>query len=486
MTFRDLTATALEGMWRMKLRSFLTTAGVVIAIAAFVTMLSFGAGNRKFVVDQFNAFGLFSTVQVFPSREQADDSTTRRALDYEAVEEIASLPGVALAFPLDKYDITLSLADTSYSGEAMYIPPGALEEKMFQHLAAGRPYRSDSVAEAIVAWEVLESSGFLSPDSLLGKSVVVAAELSSVDSGLIAVVRDEQGRIRQRINSVTIDSLAYRSYRQRVFNRELKSAINRFLDGYMNARRMVSDTLTIVGVMKNLENNPLRISDVIVPLATAQKFSAGGLWSSPKDLLTAMQSGIIIEETGISSSRQFPRMTVFLEPGTSYRSVMDSIEALGFRAHSFAADFADMQRFFRYFDMALGMIGAVALLTAALGIINTLVMSIIERRKEIGILKALGADDRDIRIQFLFESGLIGVIGSVCGIVFGWIVSRIASAVAQRIMAAENIPAVDLFYLPPWVIVTAFIFGFAVSILAGLYPAARAARVDPVETLRSG
>jgi hypothetical protein len=299
-------------------------------------------------------------------------------------------------------------------------------------------------------------------------------------------MRDQEGEIRERLRSIPIDSLAFREYRRRLFNQELKGAINRFLEGYMNARQTVSDTLTIVGVMEDLENRPLRIHELLVPVTTAQRFSSGGLWSSPKDLFTAMQSGIIIDESGIGSSRQFPKVTLFVEPGTSHQAVMDSIKTMGFRTHSFAAAFAEMQRFFRYFDMALAMIGCVALLTAALGIINTLVMSIIERRREIGVLKALGADDSDIRIQFLFESGLIGVFGSVFGIFLGWAVSRIASTIAQAVMEMEEIGRVDLFYLPPWLIVTAFVFGFMVSLLAGLYPAARAARVDPVETLRSG
>jgi putative ABC transport system permease protein len=113
-----------------------------------------------------------------------------------------------------------------------------------------------------------------------------------------------------------------------------------------------------------------------------------------------------------------------------------------------------------------------------------MVMSITERRKEIGILKSLGADDSDIRALFLVESGIIGLMGTVGGICFGWLIARVASAVAQAYMKSQGVPAIDLFALPPWLVLIALATGVAVSVLAGFYPAARAARVDPVEALR--
>ena len=135
--------------------------------------------------------------------------------------------------------------------------------------------------------------------------------------------------------------------------------------------------------------------------------------------------------------------------------------------------------------MFLGIIGLIALITASLGIVNTMVMSIIERKREIGLLKSLGADERDIRILFLFESGVIGALGAATGIIFGWLITRLASLVARAIMARQGLDEMELFDLPGWLVLTAFLFGLIVSLLAGFYPAARAARVDPVEALRN-
>jgi len=126
----------------------------------------------------------------------------------------------------------------------------------------------------------------------------------------------------------------------------------------------------------------------------------------------------------------------------------------------------------------------IALATASLGIVNTMVMSIIERRKEIGILRSLGADARDIRFLFLVESGVMGALGSLAGILSGWVATRIISVIAQAVMRHEGVPTFELFALPLWLILGAFTFGTIISILAGLYPAGRAARVDPVEALR--
>ena len=122
---------------------------------------------------------------------------------------------------------------------------------------------------------------------------------------------------------------------------------------------------------------------------------------------------------------------------------------------------------------------------AALGIVNTMVMSITERRREIGVMKALGADEREIRLVFLAESAAIGFVGSTLGILTGWAGTRVVAAVARVIMKRQEMPIFDPFALPLWLVLLSLAFGVLVSLLAGAYPSRRAARVDPVEALRS-
>jgi putative ABC transport system permease protein len=229
----------------------------------------------------------------------------------------------------------------------------------------------------------------------------------------------------------------------------------------------------------------LHIESVIIPLSTASRFKSGGISNSPTDLLAAMQSGTLFSEPDAPNQETFSQVTIDFNPKVYHKKISDSVEAMGYRTFSFAASFEEIQRAFLYFDLALGLIGLIALTTASLGIVNTMVMSILERRKEIGILKSLGADDRDIRVLFLAESGAIGFVGTVGGILFGWMISRIASFVAQAFMKQQGVPPIDLFALPIWLILIALVVGISVSVIAGYYPAARASRVDPVEALRT-
>ncbi|HEX2897024.1 MAG TPA: FtsX-like permease family protein, partial [candidate division Zixibacteria bacterium] len=170
--------------------------------------------------------------------------------------------------------------------------------------------------------------------------------------------------------------------------------------------------------------------------------------------------------------------------GFSHKPVMDSVRTMGFKAFSYAEEYEEVSRFFRYFDLALSVIGLIALFVASLGIVNTMMMTVTERRREIGILKSLGADEKEIKLMFLVESALIGSIGSILGILTGWGISRAASTVLKMIMVSQGDDPLELFALPLWLIGAAFALGLIVSLVAGYYPSARAARIDPVEALR--
>ena len=121
---------------------------------------------------------------------------------------------------------------------------------------------------------------------------------------------------------------------------------------------------------------------------------------------------------------------------------------------------------------------------SSLGIVNTMVMSILERTREIGIMKAIGGSDRDVRGIFLVEAATIGLIGGVAGIVLGWGVGRLINIGANIYIERQGGTAGDLFSLPWWLILGAMAFALVVSLVAGSYPARRAARLDPIQALR--
>jgi len=164
--------------------------------------------------------------------------------------------------------------------------------------------------------------------------------------------------------------------------------------------------------------------------------------------------------------------------------VREAVEDMGFGVLAVVDELEEIRQTFLIMDALLGAVGTIALIVAALGIINTMVTSILERTREIGVMKAVGGSETDIRWIFFSEAATIGLVGGAFGLALGWTVTRIANAVANHYLRPQGVPEVDLFYMPVWLIAGALVFSVGVSLLAGLYPASRAARVDPVQALR--
>jgi putative ABC transport system permease protein len=111
-------------------------------------------------------------------------------------------------------------------------------------------------------------------------------------------------------------------------------------------------------------------------------------------------------------------------------------------------------------------------------------MSILERYKEIGIMKAVGASDKDVKKIFFFESGVIGFMGGVFGLALGWSVGRVINLIINGFANRQGVPHMNYFSFPWWLCLGAIVFSILISLLAGIYPTVRAARVDPIVALR--
>jgi putative ABC transport system permease protein len=136
-------------------------------------------------------------------------------------------------------------------------------------------------------------------------------------------------------------------------------------------------------------------------------------------------------------------------------------------------------------NSALALLGGISLLVASFGIANTILMAILERTREIGIMKAIGAEDREIKLIFFVEAGVIGFTGGVLGALAAWGITRLANSLAYTfILKPRNAAFVNFFDLPAYLWLGAILFAIIVAILAALYPASRAARIDPVIALR--
>jgi putative ABC transport system permease protein len=485
MKLRDLTEVSFRNLRRTKLRTSLTTTGVMIAIATFVAMLSFAAGNQRYFTTAFNEFGFINQMSVWPPESQVDEETAR-VLDADAIRDITGIPGVRLAFPYSTFSVKASVLDTTVTTETRALAADAFRTKLFDRVLGGAKFSSDTAREAIVTPEFIEQIG-ASSDSIVGKELVVSMRVVSIDSAIVAAAGNPRLEMMSLMSRVDQDSVYLPDYQRRFIRTELTERLQRFMDGLFERQVTVADTLAIIAVTPDDREYRLRTAPIVISEKTAQRLHSAGvaLGGNPADLLAAARDGTLLDPAGAYGSRGYPRVTLEIEPLANHTTVKDSVEALGFRAYSFAEQFEDMQRFMVYFYLGLGVVGLIALLTASLGIINTLIMSITERRREIGILKSLGAHESDIQHLFLVESGAIGLMGSVVGITVGWVGTRIIAAIGKVIMTREEMPVFDPFALPLWLIGLALAFGVLVSVLAGLYPAARAARVDPVEALRN-
>jgi putative ABC transport system permease protein len=484
MTFRDLVETGLGNMWRMKLRTLLTLLGVVIAIGAFVAMLSFGAGMQEQISSQFEKLGLLFTIQVSQKSQENQSDTAKVSLLTDSVlNVISNLPGVRFAYPFEDYQIIAGFEDTVIKSTGQALSVQALKTKLYSNVSSGTIFDTDTAKSAIVTSEFLEELNIKEADSVLGKKLLLSIEVSTIDSALLKVFMDGGKPLWDRFKAIRFDSLFNGGYRRRILQQEIGAAAQRFVGGFMTSRTTVSDTLTIVGVL-DVSMGMFRVRPVIFSTSVGQKFSSAGFSGDVTDLVSSLSSGGLFGSENTAGGKSYSRITIDLMQGYSHKPVVDTVRAMGFRVFSYVEEFEEMTRFFAFFDLGIGVIGLIALFVASLGIINTMMMSITERRREIGVLKSLGADEREIKIMFLVESALICTIGSVFGILLGWGISRIASFVARIYMEKQGVDPVEIFALPIWLILIALALGISVSLLAGYYPSARAARVDPVEALR--
>ena len=220
---------------------------------------------------------------------------------------------------------------------------------------------------------------------------------------------------------------------------------------------------TIIGVRDSFGNRTL---DLGLPEREAMK----AWWFGEPDIL---------------QMEGYDMLTVRAEDLSAVPGVITQIEELDLQTQSLEAVLNVANQVLSLLQALLGSVGALALLVAALGVANTMMMAIYERTREIGVLKALGASSGEIRSLFTMEAAMIGLIGGIFGLIFGAILGRIVDWGAHRYLINEGVTGVgDLSVVPLWLAVGALVFAALIGLLAGLYPAARAARLDPVEALR--
>ena len=172
------------------------------------------------------------------------------------------------------------------------------------------------------------------------------------------------------------------------------------------------------------------------------------------------------------------------------KEVQEQLDDMGLGTFSMQQILSSMNMVFTIIQAVLGGVGAIALLVAAFGIANTMTMAIYERTREIGIMKAIGATNRDVLQVFLTEAAAIGLFGGVLGTIFGWLVGFMLEFFIHQWMFSQpgrsgNEPPPDLVVTPLWLMIFAMVFATVIGLVSGVYPAMRAANLKPLRALRT-
>jgi putative ABC transport system permease protein len=450
MRVRDYIELSFANLWKRKLRTFLTAFGVTIGIGALVSMVSFGKGMQRNVTESFRSLDLFNSLTVFsedfmagerfdPDRRPAEappSGASRAVLDDAALEKIAALKGVDTVFPEVRIPAVVRFNGKDEFRLVQVIPAKVTSSRMLR-FSAGKGYASDEEDSLVISDSLLRQFGVSEPQAALGKKMV--------------------------ISSIGFD-----------FSRLNPADLTAALGGERLPFTTEDMELTIVGVAESQAfAGPIPIqSDVFIPPGVSKrmkKLPFSNIW----DIFRAREGRL-----GYSALNVRLSSPAFVEP------VKKEVTGMGLRVFALADQFKEIQRGFLMMNMVLAAVGMIAIVVASLGIVNTMVMSILERYSEIGIMKAVGASDRDIRRIFFFESSVIGFIGGVFGYGLGWAVSGVINRVVNYFLAKQGVPYIPYFNFPAWLVLGAIAFSVVVSLAAGVYPAMRAARVDPVRALR--
>jgi len=181
---------------------------------------------------------------------------------------------------------------------------------------------------------------------------------------------------------------------------------------------------------------------------------------------------------------EFSQAKVKVTDSKFLKEISEKLTNMGFMVSSLSETVDEANKIFRAIQITLGTFGVVALIVAAIGMANTMTVTLLERTNEIGIMKAIGASDRDIESMFLFESILIAFLGGLAGILINFGVSKFLNILVNILAKNLGGQPVTLFYTPTWFLIFIIVFSVLVGIFSGIVPAKRAAKMDPLEALK--
>ncbi|HEX3820757.1 MAG TPA: FtsX-like permease family protein [Candidatus Sulfotelmatobacter sp.] len=463
MKLPDLTELALRNLRESLLRNSLTTVGISVGVASLVAMLSLGTGLQQLFTRRLAKSGLFDTVYVSSRRELRGMSREEQrtgpnpgespVLDEAARLEIEKLPNVSEAYPDIRFVTELRYEDKPHLTMISALPPSAKSNDAFEGIQ-GSFFTSDAAPEVILQKSFAEE--LLGKTPALGMPEPNVSELAKPLLGKELTMRYAQRESAQptplRPDTNASEDVAGASY----------SVVSR------------QQQLKIVGVA-DLDPESMRgptRAKVFLPLKLAESLHV----MQPTDLREIARAR--------TDQSVYSSISVRVKNPSQIQAVEDAIKKMGFTTFSILDASRSLQQVFKVLYAFLGIFGSLALAVASIGIVNTLVMAILERRREIGIMKAIGASDADVKKLFFAEAGAMGIFGGIVGVILGWAIGQVINFGTNIWLRSQSIPPEHFWAVPLWLVIFSIGFAFIVSLISGLYPAGRAARLDPVQALR--
>ena len=521
---RDLLLAGLDSLRRQKLRTALTTLGVTIGIATLVASVSVGVGVRWIIEEGFQREHRLREITVYPGLDRGADEYAgvpaealrvdgdmspqrqerirkRLARDWRnrhtvpapkpltpaRLQELATWDHVVGVEPDLREPARLTFAGQVLQGDVSGFdgdfsklgtvlefgrPPAAGADELIAHefLLYQWGARSDDQVRAALGKKVrveFAGTGALRPEALLYLFDADSTKLSEDELRAMARVRELLPQAVEKLELPEADRAA------------LRRALGRKKEKHPTDKDYpsVAAELTLVGVYR--EPDRKAESDLM------SLFDDGltGDVVLPRDRAERVLSGLPQR-----AHRGFDRVTITVDADEHLKPVCDRLKAEGYNFFAVGLFLQQARKNTLLIGFAMDFVALLALGVACLGITNTMFTAVLERVKEIGVMKAVGAKDRHILAIFLIEGALIGVLGGGLGLLVGWLVSFPGDGYALPLIREQepNMPSPEtVFRYPWWLVIGAPTFAVLVTTLAGLLPARRAARVEPVLALRA-
>lgn len=445
MKFKDYIKMAFSNLGRRKLRTFLTAFAVAIGVMLIITMVSLGKGVENLITDSLEEFNNINSITVIPTeyKDDVDDSanTNENAVADTKFKEITKENINKIKEKGDVQDI-VSMFNASISS----IKLGDKDVKLASVNGVDTNY------------------------SIYGKSNVDSARQKKKDDSIDYLISGDLIKDNNASECMITEKLSKKL-------------------GIDNTKDMIGKEIEIIAdkSFANIKEKPLNLKVKVVGVINEKVNESDSVITT---IGVADKINKFMKNNEYTYAKVGPTtINVNVKNASDVKTINEYIQKdLGYTTFSLEDVAERVKSIFIVIKSILAIGGAIVLFVAALGVINTMVMSIYERTKSIGVMKAVGASKGDIKAIFLVESGAIGFIGGVLGTLFSLFNLVVIKAIATYVLKSKGVTDTsfldNVFASPLKICLITISFAIIITILAGLYPSSRAAKLNPIDALK--